>query len=128
MRRHSAPHSATRSGSRSSPGSLCGLLAAGQGKATEKVGDAVDDDAIDHRRAGRDADEGKACKASLADLMGDADDLIVAHADRLGQLAENVARRRTGTTQHIHVEVDAHRLRTAIGIAERSTETIDAEL
>src|SRR5262245_63425306 len=127
MRPRNAHHWATRWGPRSSAALLSGSLSARQGESGKQVGDAVDDHAIDDRRARRDADERKACQAPFADFVGDADDLIVAHADRLGELAENVAWRRPGTAQNIHVEMDVDCLRAAIGILEGAAEAIDAE-
>src|SRR5690349_9791441 len=128
MQRRTAHHSATRSGSRSSPAPLAGSSTARKGEPGEQIGDAIDDNAIDHGRTGWNADEGKAGKTTLADLMGDADDFIIAHADRLRELAEDVAGCRACATQHVHIEVDVDRVRAAIRILERLTEAIDAEL
>ena len=96
--------------------------------ARKQIDDDVDDDAVDHRRARRDADEGQAGEAALADLEGDADDFVVSHAHRFGEFAENIAWSGSRAAEHIHVEMHVHCLRPIIGMAELPAESLGAEL
>jgi len=60
--------------------------------------------------------------------VGDANHLVVRHADRLGQLAEDVAGRRAGATEDVHVEVDVDGLRVDVGVMELLAQPLDPQL
>ena len=53
-----------------------------------EVHDDVDDQSVHHGRAGRNADEAHPGQPALSDFVGDSDGLVVGHAHRFGQLAQ----------------------------------------
>jgi hypothetical protein len=58
----------------------------------------------------------------------DADHLVVRHADRLGQLAQEIAGRGARAADHVHVEVHVHRIGAGVRVVQFLHEAVDPEL